>query len=193
MSANVTGGVGLHAADLLTTLKTGWLLGGNPRVQFYAQLFGVAVGAVFIVPAFNLLITDPALLGTDKWPAPSCLVWKGVSDAFAGGLANLSIGIQFAIGIGLALGTSLALLERFAPRPLKPWVPSPSGLGISMVIPGSNVLAMFLGGLLAEIARRAWPALAVRYVVPISSGLIAGESLMGVLVVMLISLGVLPK
>ena len=31
MRANVTGGVGLHAADLLTTLKTGWLLGANPR------------------------------------------------------------------------------------------------------------------------------------------------------------------
>ncbi|MBA3498966.1 MAG: OPT/YSL family transporter, partial [Deltaproteobacteria bacterium] len=27
MSANVTGGIGLHSADLLTTLKTGWLLG----------------------------------------------------------------------------------------------------------------------------------------------------------------------
>jgi uncharacterized oligopeptide transporter (OPT) family protein len=62
-----------------------------------------------------------------------------------------------------------------------------------MVIPGSNVLAMFLGGLLAEIARRVWPALAGRDVGPVSSGLIAGESLMGVLVVMLISLGVLPK
>jgi uncharacterized oligopeptide transporter (OPT) family protein len=30
MSANVTGGVGLHAADLLTDLKSGFLLGPNP-------------------------------------------------------------------------------------------------------------------------------------------------------------------
>jgi hypothetical protein len=34
MAANVTGGVGLHAADLLTTLKTGWLLGGNRARSF---------------------------------------------------------------------------------------------------------------------------------------------------------------
>ena len=71
--------VGLHAADLLTTIKTGWLLGGNPRAQFYAQLAGVLVGAAVIVPAFNLLIPDPSVLGTEEWPAPSCLVWSGVS------------------------------------------------------------------------------------------------------------------
>ena len=69
MSANVTGGIGLHAADLLTTLKTGWLLGGNPRAQFWAQLFGVAAGSVLIVPAFNLLIPDPSQLGGEAWPA----------------------------------------------------------------------------------------------------------------------------
>ncbi|HSP78023.1 MAG TPA: OPT/YSL family transporter, partial [Myxococcaceae bacterium] len=31
MSANVTGGVGLHSADLLTDLKSGYLLGARPR------------------------------------------------------------------------------------------------------------------------------------------------------------------
>ena len=30
-------------ADLLTTLKTGWLLGAKPRHQLYAQLCGVVV------------------------------------------------------------------------------------------------------------------------------------------------------
>src|SRR5262249_55610795 len=45
MSANVTGGVGLHAADLLQDLKRGYLLGASPRKQFYAQLFGVVAGA----------------------------------------------------------------------------------------------------------------------------------------------------
>src|SRR6185436_6280438 len=79
MSANVTGGVGLHAADLLTTLKTGKLLGASPRLQFFAQLFGVVVGALVVVPLFNWLFPDPSVLGSDAWPAPSCLVWAGVS------------------------------------------------------------------------------------------------------------------
>ncbi|MCC6409205.1 MAG: OPT/YSL family transporter, partial [Planctomycetes bacterium] len=193
MSANVTGGVGLHAADLLTTLKTGWLLGGSPRAQFFAQLFGVVVGAAVIVPAFNLLIPDPSVLGSDAWSAPSCVVWAGVSKAFADGLGALDPLARTAIAVGLALGVALALCERFAPKPLKPFVPSPSGLGIAMVVPGSNAIAMFLGGLGAEILRRVRPAFAERYVTPVSSGLIAGESLMGVVVAILIATGVLVK
>ncbi|MFO1012092.1 MAG: OPT family oligopeptide transporter [Planctomycetota bacterium] len=191
MAANVTGGVGLHAADLLTTLKTGWLLGGNPRAQFYAQLVGVVVGAAVLVPAFNLLVPDPAMLGGDEWPAPSCVVWSGVSKAFVDGVQALGSQAQLAIVVGLVLGVALALLERFAPKRAKPFVPSPSGLGLAMVIPGSNALAMFFGGALAELARRAWPTFASRYLTPIASGFIAGESLMGVAVVVLKVNGVL--
>jgi uncharacterized protein (TIGR03382 family) len=62
-----------------------------------------------------------------------------------------------------------------------------------MVIPGSNSIAMFLGGLLAWLLRRRHPAAADRYVVPVSSGLIAGESLMGVAVALLIVAGVLAR
>jgi uncharacterized oligopeptide transporter (OPT) family protein len=193
MAANVTGGIGLHAADLLTTLKTGWLLGGSPRAQFRAQLFGVVVGALVVVPAFNLLIPDPGVLGSDEWPAPSCLVWAGVSQAFAAGIGALDGVARGAILAGGLLGIALALLEKFARAPFKPWVPSPSGLGLAMVIPGSNSVAMFLGGLTAELLRRRRPALSERYVVPVSSGLIAGESLMGVAVAILIVLGVLTK
>jgi len=193
MSANVTGGIGLHAADLLTTLKTGWLLGASPRVQFYAQLFGVVAGAVVVVPAFTILIPDPTVLGSDAWPAPSCLVWAGVSKAFAGGVGSLGASARAGIAAGLLLGVALAVMERLAPGPLKAWVPSPSGLGIAMVIPGSNAIAMFLGAFVAYVLQRRRPALAGTYVVPTASGFIAGESLMGVAVALLIVGGVLSK
>jgi OPT family oligopeptide transporter len=193
MSANVTGGIGLHAADLLTTLKTGWLLGGSPRVQFYAQLFGVVAGAAVVVPAFNILIPDPSVLGSDAWPAPSCLVWAGVSQAFAGGVGALDALARTGIVAGLLLGTALAVLERIAPARLRGWVPSPAGLGIAMVIPGSNAIAMFAGACTARVLQKTRPAFALRYVVPVSSGLIAGESLMGVLVALLVVGGVLSR
>lgn len=189
MSANVTGGIGLHAADLLTTLKTGWLLGAKPRHQLYAQLFGVIAGAIVIVPAFNLIIPDPSLLGGEVWPAPSCVVWAGVSKAFSDGIGALHETSRTAIVVGLVLGVALALLERFAPKRLRPAIPSPSGLGIAMVIPGSNCIAMFLGAALAEWLRRKKPALAEKTVVPVASGLIAGESLMGILIAILIVVG----
>jgi uncharacterized oligopeptide transporter (OPT) family protein len=193
MSANVTGGIGLHAADLLTTLKTGWLLGAKPRHQLYAQLFGVVVGAIVVVPAFNLILPDPTVLGGEAWPAPSCVVWAGVSKAFAGGIGALHETSRVAIVVGLALGVALALLEKFAPRRVRPLLPSPSGLGIAMVVPGSNCIAMFLGAAVAEFMRRKFPVLAEKTVVPVASGFIAGESLMGILIAMLIVTGVLVK
>ena len=193
MAANVTGGIGLHAADLLTTLKTGWLLGAKPRHQLYAQLFGVVAGALVVVPAFNLILPDPSVLGGEVWPAPSCVVWAGVSKAFSGGLGALHATSRVAIMAGLALGVALALLEKFAPRRLRPLLPSPAGLGIAMVIPGSNCIAMFLGAAVAEWLRRTWPGLAEKTVVPVASGFIAGESLMGILIALLIVMGVLAK
>ena len=193
MAANVTGGIGLHAADLLTTLKTGWLLGAKPRHQLYAQLIGVVAGALVVVPAFNLILPDPSVLGGEVWPAPSCVVWAGVSKAFSGGLGALHATSRVAIMAGLALGVALALLEKFAPRRLRPLLPSPAGLGIAMVIPGSNCIAMFLGAAVAEWLRRTWPGLAEKTVVPVASGFIAGESLMGILIALLIVMGVLAK
>lgn len=70
MTANVTGGVGLHAADLLTDLKAGYLLKADPRRQFWAQLLGVFAGAICVVPAYRLLVPTADLLGTDTWPLP---------------------------------------------------------------------------------------------------------------------------
>jgi putative OPT family oligopeptide transporter len=191
MSANVTGGVGLHAADLLTTLKTGKLLGASPKQQFYAQLFGVVAGALVVVPAFNLIIPDPSVLGSESWPAPSCLVWAGVSKAFAGGVGALDMSARIGIGVGFLIGVALAILEKLVPKRHVRWVPSPSGLGIAMVIPGSNSVAMFIGAAIAEWMRKNRPQAAERLVVPVSSGLIAGESLMGIVIALLVVAGVL--
>ncbi|MCX5782871.1 MAG: OPT/YSL family transporter, partial [Elusimicrobia bacterium] len=97
MTANVTGGMGLHAADLLTDLKSGYILKADPRQQFWAQFFGVAAGSLFVVPAFRLLIPTADLLGTDKWPAPGAQTWKGVAEMLAKGVSTLHPTAQIAI------------------------------------------------------------------------------------------------
>jgi uncharacterized oligopeptide transporter (OPT) family protein len=190
MSANVTGGIGLHAADLLTTLKTGWLLGARPRHQLFAQLFGVVAGAIVIVPLFNLVIPDPKMLGTPEWEAPSVLVWAGVSEAFAGGLDKLGTEARWAILIAGVLGVALALAEKFAPARIKRFVPSPYGLGLAFVLSASSSIMMFIGAAIAELFRRRKQTTGI---VPIASGVIAGESLMGVLFAVLKSAGIVPR
>jgi uncharacterized oligopeptide transporter (OPT) family protein len=187
MSANVTGGAGLHAADLLTTMKTGWLLGAKPRHQVYAQLIGVVAGAMFIVPAFRILIPDPAVLGDTEWPAPSCLVWENISRTMVDGFAGLHDSAKIAALIGIIIGTSLALLEKYAPAKAKAYIPSANGLGIAMVVPLSNAVFMFLGALVAHLLRRHKHQ---GLVILVASGLIAGESLMGIVVAALIAAGI---
>jgi uncharacterized oligopeptide transporter (OPT) family protein len=193
MSGNVTGGVGLHAADLLTDLKSGYMVGADPKQQLKAQLFGVAAGALIVVPAFWLIIPDPALLGTEEWPAPSCLVWAGVSKAFSNGIGALAPSARLAALYGGILGVLLALLEKFAPLRLRKFIPSPNGLGIAMVIPGSNSISMFIGAAAAEFLSKRKPALGDLTIFPIASGLIAGESLMGIVIALLIVAGVLSR
>jgi putative OPT family oligopeptide transporter len=190
MTANVTGGVGLHAADLLTDLKSGYLLGADPRQQFWAQFFGVVAGSVFVVPAYRLLIPTADLLGTDKWPAPGAQTWKGVAVLLAQGFHTLHPTAQIALAAGAVLGIVLVLIEKAFPK--HKWlIPSPTGLGLAFTTPAFNTISMFLGALIALIMERKRPVLAERTIVPVSSGFIAGESLVGVLIAALVVLGFL--
>jgi uncharacterized oligopeptide transporter (OPT) family protein len=186
----VTGGVGLHSADLLTDLKSGYLLKADPRQQFWAQFFGVVAGSVFVVPAYQLLIPSADVLGTDKWPAPGAQTWKGVAELLAKGFHTLHPTAQWAILIGAVLGAALVLLEKAFPQ-YKKWIPSPTGLGLAFTTPANNTISMFIGATITLYLERYRPKLAEKSILPVSSGFIAGESLMGVLIAALVVLGVL--
>jgi len=185
MTASITSGAASHAADLLTDLKSGYLLGGNPRRQTISQLFGVVAGTVASVPAYLFVVQrDPGRLGSESLPAPSAKVWAGVAELLAKGIDALPAGALLAIAVGAALGIALTLLEEFSPPSWRPWLPSTTGLGIAGVIPAFNAIAMFVGALLAWLFARARPRDAEAFTVPVSSGLIAGESLMGVAIIL---------
>jgi len=185
MTASITSGAASHAADLLTDLKSGYLLGGNPRQQTISQLFGVVAGTIASVPAYLFVVQrDPGRLGSESLPAPSAKVWAGVAELLAKGIDALPSGALVAIAVGAALGIALTLLEEFGPKSWRPWLPSTTGLGIAGVIPAFNAIAMFAGALLAWLYARARPRDAEAFTVPVSSGLIAGESLMGVAIIL---------
>jgi OPT family oligopeptide transporter len=179
MTANVTGGIGLHAADLLTDLKSGYLLKADPRQQFWAQFFGVLAGSVSVVVAFNILVPNADELGGDKWPAPGAQTWKGVAEMLAKGLDSMHPTAQAALVIGGIIGILLVLLEKALPK-YKHFIPSPAGLGLAFTTPGYNTISMFIGACIALVMTKQSPKLSEKLIVPVSSGWIAGESLMGV-------------
>lgn len=183
MTASITAGASSHAADLLTDLKAGYLLGANPRQQTIAQLFGVVAGSLLAVPVY-LLVVRPEDLGTSALPAPSAKVWAGVAKMLAGGISSLPAGAFTAMIAGALLGVFLALAEEYLPARHKKWLPSATGLGIAGVIPAFNSLSMFIGSVLAWQLTKSKPDIADRYTVTVSSGLIAGESLMGVAIIL---------
>lgn len=189
MTACVTAGASGSSADLLTDLKSGYLLGANPRKQFIAQFLGIFAGAAVIVPAFYLLVPNAEILGSDKFPAPAAQVWKGVAELLANGLSSLHITARWALAIGGLIGMIIPILERLFPPKARKFIPSAMGLGLAFVIPFWNTLSMFVGALIAWVLAKKWKDFAEMYTIPVASGIIAGESLMGVLVALLMATG----
>ncbi|NMC44621.1 MAG: OPT family oligopeptide transporter [candidate division Zixibacteria bacterium] len=190
MTASVTAGGADSSADLLTDLKSGYLLGANPRKQFIAQFLGIFAGVLVVIPAFYLLIPDAASLGTDRWPAPAAQVWAAVARLLGGGFMALHPTARLGLLIGGLIGIILPLLERAFPK-AKSFIPSPMGLGLAMVIPFYNSLSMFIGAGIATILEKKKPVMAEIYIIPVASGLIAGESIMGIAVALLSAGGIL--
>lgn len=191
MTANVTAGVAAHSADLLTDLKSGYLLNADPRQQFIAQFFGVLAGSFFVVPAYAILIPSPEHIGTSQWPAPAAQTWKGVAELMARGFNTLHPTAQTALFVGAFLGITLVLIEYFLPKNYKKWIPSATGVGLAFTAPAHNSIAMFMGAAIALVLEKVRPVIAEKTIVPVSSGFIAGESLTGVFVAALVVFGVL--
>jgi uncharacterized oligopeptide transporter (OPT) family protein len=186
MTANVTGGAATSSADLLQSLKCGYRIGASPRKQFLAMVLGVIGGAIICVPVYNILIPNADVIGTDKLPAPAAQTWAGVAILLSKGLSALPISARWGLLWGAIFGIAITLVERNFPK-MRNYLPSPTAMGIAFVIPAFNSISMFAGALIAYILEKKAPQMAENYTVPVASGVIAGESIMGILVAILIA------
>src|SRR5215831_11387152 len=146
MSANVTAATAGSAADLLTDLKSGYLLGAHPRKQFIAQFAGIFVGTLVTVLSFRLLVPDAGVLGSDQFPAPAAQTWRAVALALSHGIASLGpIKIWSIVGGGV-IGILLTVLPALFPR-RRHLVPSPASVGLAWTFHWYYAVLFFLGGL----------------------------------------------
>ena len=179
MTAGITAGAACSCSDTIGNLKVGHMVGANPRKQFIAQIFGVLTGALIAVPVYFLLVPDPNALGGEKFPAPSALIWKGVAQVLSQGLHTLPRTAITGVLVALIAAFVIVIVERIFPK-TRPYMPSPTALGIAMTIPAYTSFSMFLGALIAWILEKSAPKWSERFVIAIASGCIAGESIAGV-------------
>jgi OPT family oligopeptide transporter len=182
MTASVTVGASMHAADLLTDLKCGYLLGARPRMQFLAQLLGLVAGTLACVPAFYLLVPDARVIG-ERFALPGAFTARATAEGMALGLSAIPPSALQATFWAAALALVLAIAELRYPQTRR-FLPSALGFGLGMVQPFYNALSIALGAVLAQVWFRRHRASADAYLVPLASGMIAGESLMAVAVIM---------
>jgi len=189
MTACITAGVADSASDLLTDLKSGYVLGANPRLQFLAQFSGIFAGTAIVVPAFYLIVPTVDVLGSDKFPAPAAQVWASVAKLLSNGFTSLHPTARWALVIGGLIGILIPILERILPEKARKFVPSAMGLGLAWTFHFWYAFSMFIGGTAALILEKRKPAIAEKFTIPVASGLIAGESLMGIFITLMAAMG----
>jgi uncharacterized oligopeptide transporter (OPT) family protein len=179
MSANITAGAAGSAADLLTDLKSGYLLGAHPRKQFIAQFAGIFIGTVVSVFAFSLIVNKPEVIGSDQFPAPAAQTWAAVAKALSRGLDALEPIKVWSIVIGGAVGIIFSILPMIFPKQKK-HLPSAAAFGLAWVFHWYYGALFFLGAVIAWFFQKKSPARAEEFTYPVASGIMAGGALMGV-------------
>ncbi|MFJ2992590.1 OPT family oligopeptide transporter [Pandoraea sp. NPDC087047] len=190
--------------DNLQDLKTGWLVGATPWRQQVALLVGCVVGAAVIPPVLNLLYNAYGF--TDALPRPGMDPSQALSAPQAILMTAIAKGIfthkldWSMLGIGAVLGMALIAIDAaLAKRGGVARVPV-IAVGIGIYLPPTIGSVLVIGALLGWIAQRVLKArakaqgkdfgpfaeAAERRGVLLASGLIVGESLVGVAMAMMV-------
>jgi uncharacterized oligopeptide transporter (OPT) family protein len=192
LPASMTGEIASNAANLLSDIKPGYMLGGKPRHQAVGHVIGLLAGVMSCVPLYFLLFLPPDANGvrstttilSDQFAMPGALQWKGVAEIIAKGFGGLptSALITMAFAVVIAIGIEVARMATKGRFPL-----SSVSIGLGVVLPPESTFAMFVGALVFWLmslkhktpgtrGHEIW----VEGCEPICAGLISGAALMGI-------------
>ncbi|MEE9292585.1 MAG: oligopeptide transporter, OPT family [Acidobacteriota bacterium] len=162
------------AGDMMQDLKVGHMLGGTPWRMEMGEIIGVICAAsVLALPLWGLMSAYE--VGSDKLPAPQAGLMALLAQGIVGGEMAWPL-----IIVGMFLAFGLIFM----------WAPSPMLIAVGMYLPFYSTAAIFVGGLIHGLmdyrlerarASKEEKARAENVGILLSSGFIAGESLMAVL------------
>ncbi len=167
------------AGDTSQDLKTGYLVGATPRKQQIAQFIGVIVPAFAIAPILTLLHNAYGI-GVDApeaLRAPQATLFASIAEAMFGNTDLPWNMVWIGVGIAVALLVLDAFLERSGSRFRAHVMP----VAVGIYLPLSLMVPIFLGGVVSAVLKRR-PKGTLHNGVLISSGLIAGEAIAGILI-----------
>jgi uncharacterized oligopeptide transporter (OPT) family protein len=188
VASGTTGTIASESEAIMQDYKAGDMIGSSPRYLTYMQLLATPVGAAAVSWMYPVLRNQYGI-GEAGLSSPTSRRWAGFAEILSKGFDALPQGAMTALIIASLLGIVLAILETVARD--KTWIPSPTGLGIGMLVPASVIVTMVIGGLIGTLWTKKSPRTSELYLIPLASGLIAGEALVAVIVPLLVLLGLL--
>ncbi|MCI6159694.1 MAG: oligopeptide transporter, OPT family [Selenomonadaceae bacterium] len=178
--------------DNMQDLKTGYLVGATPWKQQVALLLGVVIGALVIAPVLNLLYEaygfPGALPRPDMDPSQALAAPQAaLMTTIAQGIFSSQLAWEY-IYIGLGLGVVLVVVDQLLKRNTKSLCLPPLAVGMGIYLPPSVQTPLVIGAVLgyfldktmkarSEQAARAGRRRGTLF----ASGLIVGESIIGVI------------
>lgn len=192
------------ANDNLQDLKTGQLVGATPWRQQVALLVGCVVGALIIPPVLNLLYNAYGFTGAlpragmdaaQALAAPQATLMTAIATGIFTRELNWTM-----LGVGVALGIVLIVIDWLLARRGGVARLPVLAVGIGIYLPPMVSSALFLGAVLGWLIERALRRRALaagadleayadkprQRGILVASGLIVGESLVGVLLAAII-------
>jgi putative OPT family oligopeptide transporter len=176
------------ANNNLQDLKTGQLVDATPSLQQWALVVGVIAGAIVIPPVLDLVnhaygfLGAPGVNPAHALPAPQA----GLISALAQGVIQNNIDWS-ALGVGAIIGVGCIVFDEVLRRTVKVkgvCLP-PLAVGLGIYLPTMSTLMIVVGSIVGWVfnrraARGPRSEATQQLGVLLASGLIVGESLLGV-------------
>ncbi len=167
------------SGDVCNDLKTGHLVGANPRLQQINQMAGIIAGALVMAPILELLHNNTeGGIGGRELAAPQATLFANLARGFFGGnQIPWHMVIIGAMG-GIVIVGIDTLLEKNHARFRMHLMP----IAVGIYLPFRVTVPMLIGASLAYFVEHSKINIEERLErgVLLSSGLIAGEALMGI-------------
>ncbi len=190
--AGMTAEIAANAANLLSDIKPGYMLGAKPRQQAVGHVIGLFAGALACVPLYFLLFLPPdaggvrhtATIVSEQFAMPAALQWKGVAEIITKGITSLpaSAIVSVVVAAACAIAIEVAKIVTRGRFPL-----SAVSIGLGVILPPEATFAMWVGALVFWWAGRRNPVPGTRGhdfwvegCEPICAGLISGAALVGI-------------